>query len=93
MTLTISNADSSLLQMLMALNSISKRQYDIVAEDEYPQSLINSIKDDESEIRRQKLDGTLKVYNTVDEAFADLSDLKGKIQFADNYDYKAMRSL
>ncbi len=23
----------------------------------------------------------------------NLSDLKGKIQFADNYDYKAMRSL
>ncbi len=72
MTLTISNADNSLLQMLMALNQMSKHQYDIVAEDEYPESLINSIKADEDEIRRQRLDGTLKVYNTVDEAFADL---------------------
>ncbi len=72
MTLTINNADSSLLQMLMALNTISKHQYDIVAEDEYPQNLIDSIKADEAEIRRKNLDGTLKVYNTVDEAFADL---------------------
>ncbi len=72
MTITISNADSSLLQMLMTLNKMSKHQYDIVAEDEYLESLINSIKADETEIRRQTLDGTLKVYNTVDDAFADM---------------------
>ena len=31
--------------------------------------------------------------NTEIKPKRNLSDLKGKIQFADNYDYKAMRSL
>lgn len=43
-----------------------------INDDNYPDSLVNSIKADEKEITKQKKNKVLKTYSTAEEAFADI---------------------
>ena len=73
MTLVIPNADNRLFNLINAINACSKKQYKILKEkDTYPVSLLESIAQGEEEYRAQKAAGTLKLYNSAEEAFADL---------------------
>ena len=72
MTLVIKNADNKLVEMIDAINKMSKKVYSYVKEDEYPAELVESIKAGEKEYNAAVKDGTLKTYATAQEAFADL---------------------
>lgn len=72
MTLVINNADNKLVDMIDAINKISKKAYSYVKEDDYPQELIDSIKAGEKEYKSALKNGTLKTYSSAEEAFADL---------------------
>ena len=73
MTLVIKNADNKLVEMIDAINKMSKKVYSYVKEDEYPAELVESIKASEKEYNTAVKNGTLKTYATAQEAFADFS--------------------
>ena len=71
MTLVIPNADNRLFNLINAINAFSSKRYTVLKEkDEYPASLLESIAEGEAEYRAQKEAGTLKLYDTAEEAFA-----------------------
>lgn len=70
MTLVIKNADNKLVEMIDAINKMSKKVYSYVKEDEYPAELVESIKSGEKEYNAAVKNGTLKTYATAQEAFS-----------------------
>ena len=72
LTLVIKNADNKLVEMIDAINKMSKKVYSYVKEDEYPAELVESINSGEKQYNAAVKDGTLKTYATAQEAFADL---------------------
>lgn len=72
MTVVINNASGTFLQALKAMAKLDGASVSVDDYGYYSKKTVNSVLKAEKKMEKERKNGTLKVYNTVDEMFGDL---------------------
>ena len=72
MTVVVNNTSNSLVRALKEMVKLDGAFISVERQDEYPKNFVTSVLKAEKEIKQKRKDGTLKLYDSVDEMFADL---------------------
>ncbi len=72
MTVVVNNASNSLVRALKEMVKLDGAFISVEKDDSYPKKLVKSVLKADKEIQKKKSKGKLKVYNSVDDMFAEL---------------------
>ena len=72
MTVVVNNASNSLVRALKEMVKLDGAFIAVENDDEYPKDFVTSLLKEDKEISRKRKNGTLKVFDSVDEMFAEL---------------------